>query len=73
MGRPRIIALKPQQRTELEAIVARRSEMAGFVTRSRVVLPSADGVPVEQIARRLDLPEAVSRIRARFRSGGSRG
>lgn len=74
MARPRMIVLKAQQRTELEAIVARRSEAAGFVRRARVVLLSADGVPGEEIARRLDLsPEAVSRIRARFRSGGVPG
>ncbi len=74
MARPRMIVLKPQQRSELEAIVARRSEAAGFVRRARVVLLSADGVPGEEIARRLDLsPEAVSRIRARFRSGGVPG
>jgi transposase len=69
-----MIVLKARQRIELEAVVARRSEAAGFVRRARVILLSADGVAGEEIARRLDLsPEAVSRIRARFRTGGVSG
>ncbi|MBZ0120610.1 MAG: IS630 family transposase [Sandaracinaceae bacterium] len=62
------------QRRELESIVARRSAPAGLVRRARVILLSADGASGREIAMRLALsPEAVSRIRARFRAGGVRG
>jgi hypothetical protein len=44
------------------------------VRRARVVLLSAEGVTGAEIATRLDLtPEAVSRIRTRFREGGIPG
>ncbi|RYZ61827.1 MAG: IS630 family transposase, partial [Proteobacteria bacterium] len=47
---------------------------AGVVRRARVVLWSADGLSGAEIARRLTLsPEAVSRIRHRFRTGGVAG
>lgn len=68
------IKVTEPQRHALETIVARRSESAGLVRRARVILLSADNVPGREIARRLDLsPEAVSRIRTRFRSGGVEG
>lgn len=61
----------PKQRRELEALVARPSAAASVVRRARVVLLSSDGVSGKEIAVRLSLsPEAVSRIRARFRSDG---
>ncbi|MGC4117520.1 MAG: IS630 family transposase [Myxococcales bacterium] len=61
----------PKKRAELEAIVARPSEKAGLVRRARVILLTADGVGGREIAERLSLtPEAVSRIRARFREDG---
>jgi len=64
----------PAQRRELEAIVARRNEAAGVVRRARVILLSDDWVLGREIALRLDLsPEAVSRIRTRFRNGGISG
>jgi transposase len=66
--------VSPSQRRELEAIVARRTEAAGLVRRARVILLSADDVSGREIALRLDLsPEAVSRIRARFRREGVAG
>jgi transposase len=74
MGRTIGMNVTAKQRRELEAIISRASEAAGLVRRARVVLLSTDGVPGLEIARRLDLtPEAVSRIRARFRSGGVEG
>lgn len=74
MGRTIRMDVTVKQRRELEAIVSRASEAAGLVRRVRVVLLSADGVPGLEIARRLDLtPEAVSRIRTRFRAGGVEG
>jgi len=69
-----MIKLTARKRAELEATVARSSAAAGLVRRARVVLLSADGVTGAEIAARLDLsPEAVSRIRGRFRDGGVAG
>lgn len=63
-----------KQRQELEAIVARPSEGAGLVRRARVALLSAEGVSGKEVALRLGLsPEAVSRIRGRFRREGTTG
>lgn len=74
MGRTIGMKVTAQQRRELEAIVSRASEAASTVRRARVVLLSADEVPGLEIARKLDLtPEAVSRIRARFRNTGVEG
>ena len=69
--RVRVLKLSAKQRAELDLIVARPSAPAGVVRRARVVLWSADGVSGAEIGRRLTLsPEAVSRIRRRFRDGG---
>jgi len=69
-----LIKLTAKKRAELEATVARSSAAAGLVRRARVVLLSADGVTGAEIATRLDLtPEAVSRIRRRFRDEGIAG
>jgi len=66
--------LSAAQRRELEATIARPTAAAGLVRRIRVILLNADGLSGREIALRLDLsPEAVSRIRARFRKGGVRG
>jgi transposase len=74
MSRPRLIKLTAKRRTELEATVAKSSAPAGVVRRTRVVLLSAAGVSGIEIATRLDLtPEAVSRIRRRFRRSGVAG
>ena len=69
MGQSIEITLTVEEREELEAIVARRSETAGLVRRARVILLSDRGVSGREIALRLDLsPEHVSKIRARFRA-----
>jgi transposase len=69
-----LIKLTPKRRAELEAMVAKSSAPAGFVRRARVVLLSADGLRGTDIATRLDMtPEAVSRIRRRFRDKGVAG
>jgi hypothetical protein len=63
------IEITPEQRLELEAIVARPSEAAGLVRRARVILLSAGGLSGREIAVWLDLtPEHVSVIRSRFRA-----
>ena len=74
MGRPGLINLTAKKRAELETMVARPSAPAGLVRRARVILLSADGVTGVEVATRLDLtPEAVSRIRRRFRAEGTAG
>lgn len=74
MSRPGLIKLTAKRRAELQATVAKSSAAAGVVRRARVVLLSADGVSGTDIATRLDLtPEAVSRIRRRFREMGVAG
>lgn len=74
MGGPALLKLTAKKRAELEATIARSSAPAGHVRRARVVLLSADGVSGSEIAGRLDLtPEAVSRIRRRFREQGVGG
>ena len=68
--------MKPtrKQQTMLEALVARASAPAGVVRRARVILLSAAGIGGVEIATRLALsPEAVSRIRRRFRLDGVDG
>jgi transposase len=71
MSQPGLIKLTARKRAELEATVAKSSAPAGLVRRARVVLLSADGLKGTEIAERLDLtPEAVSRIRRRFRDEG---
>lgn len=74
MGALALIKLTAKKRADLEATIARPSAAAGLVRRARVVLWSADGISGAEIARRLDLtPEAVSRIRRRFRDTGVPG
>jgi transposase len=74
MGPSRLIKLTAMKRAELEATIAKPSAPAGHVRRTRVVLLSADGLTGTEIATRLDLtPEAVSRIRRRYRENGVSG
>ena len=63
-----------KQQQMLEALVTRAAAPAGLVRRARVILLSAAGVGGTEIAARLDLsPEAVSRIRRRFRQDAVAG
>lgn len=74
IGVTRMIRLTKKTRAELEAIVARTTELAGVVRRARVVLLRATGMKTTQIAERLELSrEAVSRILKRFADGGVEG
>jgi transposase len=68
------VKVSPKQRAALEALAARPSEKAGVVRRARVILLSASGIRGREVAESLSLtPEAVSRIRARFRQFGIAG
>jgi transposase len=63
--------LAPEQREDLEALVARPKAPAGHVRRARIILLSADGVLGSEIATRVGMSqEQVSRIRTRFLEGG---
>jgi transposase len=68
------IELTPEQRRELEAMVARPSKAAGIIRRARVVLMSDRGISGQEIGHRLDLSAvSVSLIRRRFRDEGVAG
>lgn len=70
----KVLKLTLAQQRDLRSILARPKAPAGLVRRARVVLMSAEGISGAEIARRLDLtPEAVSRIRSRFRNAGPEG
>lgn len=74
MGAVNEIVVTADQLSALRSIVKRQREAAGVVRRARVVLLTAEGVSSVEIASRLELsPEAVSRIRKRFRDGGVEG
>lgn len=74
MSAPIKIELTPEQRRELEAMVARPSEAAGVIRRARVVLMSDRGMSGQEIGLRLDLSAvSVSLIRRRFREEGVAG
>lgn len=74
MGSAVAFEITASQRRALEGIVARPTARAGVARRARLVLLSADGVPGREVAERLGLtPEAVSRVRARFRRTGVEG
>jgi transposase len=63
-----------RQRSELEALVARRSAPAGHVGRARIVLLAADGMSGAEIASRLGVTiQHVSRVRMRFLATGVEG
>jgi hypothetical protein len=65
--------LTPEQREQLEALVARRKAPVGHVRRARIILLSADGVLGSEIAARVGMSqEQVSRIRTRSLAGVSR-
>lgn len=74
MRRPHVIKLSPERRRELQRVVDCPTNPAGLVRRTRVVLLSADGISGRETAVRLDLtPEAVSRIRRRYKKDGVTG
>ena len=71
---PLTVVLSQQERTELEARARRYSLPYREVVRARIILLAADGVPVEEIAHRLDTPrEVVWKWRKRFLEEGLEG
>lgn len=74
MRRSELLELSAADRKTLEKLVARPSAPSGHVRRARVVLLSADGVPGNEIAKRVGISaEYVSRVRRRFKAAGIAG
>lgn len=75
MARPATrIVLSPEERKQLEAMVARPSAQARYGDRARMVLWAAEGLANKEIARRLDTREAtVSKWRTSFEREGLEG
>jgi len=68
------LVLDERRRAELESFVARSDAKPAHVRRARVVLLAADGVPNNEVARRLNLSVGqVSRILHRFRETSVEG
>ena len=67
-GRPKEpIVLTEEEREQLEAIERSRSMPAGIVRRAKIILYSAAGLPIADIAERLDVsPFTVGTWRKRF-------
>ena len=71
---PLTVRLRPEERAALEARARRYTLAYREVIRAKIVLMAADGVPVEEIARRLDTPrEVVWKWRKRFLEEGLPG
>ena len=70
MGRPKAeLVLTQEEQAQLQSMARSRSIPAAPVTRARVVLDCAHGVPNSTIAQRLQLTSAtVGKWRRRFRS-----
>lgn len=75
MGRPKAkLVVSAADREQLEGLAASRSLPAGLVNRARIVLLSAEGMPNQQIARRLRMANAtVGKWRRRFVEHGVTG
>lgn len=75
MGRPKAkLVVSAADREQLEGLAASRSLPAGLVNRARIVLLSAEGMPNQQIARRLGMANAtVGKWRRRFVEHGVTG
>jgi len=65
-----VVRLKPKQRRQLEAVVRRRQASHWMVSRARIILLSAAGLGVEEVAVALSLDrQVVRRWRKRFVEG----
>lgn len=73
-GRAPEIRLEPEDRVELERLVAAHSTERRLVERARVILLTADGVTVPEIVERVGLSQkGVSKWRGRFADLGMDG
>jgi transposase len=70
----RLIGLSDVDREALEALTRRTTAAVGLVRRARIVLRAADGVPLDRIARELDVQRNVVRTWVdRYRATGLDG
>lgn len=68
------ITLESEQKTALEAIARRYTSPYRDVIRAKIVLYAAQGLPNDEIAKRLDMPrQVVSKWRKRFFEQGLTG
>ena len=71
---PRVVEVTEQGRAELVQLTRSRSVAAGLAQRARIVLLAADGVPLEQLARRVGVDRnVVRRWVDRYRAEGRDG
>jgi len=74
MGRTVPVSITPEQRAELERLIAKRSLRQAHARRVRIILMSAEGLSGVEIARLLGTTKfQVSRVRRRFELGGVPG
>ena len=68
---PRVVELSEQERATLEGLTRRTTVAVGLARRARIVLLAAEAVPLERIARQLDVDRTVVRRWVdRYRLGG---
>jgi|SRR5215467_1386124 len=66
-----MIHLSEEERTTVERFIRRGKANARNITRAHILLKSAEGWTIEQIAETYGVSEAtVSNVRARYREGG---
>lgn len=66
-----VVTLTADQRLALQQVVGAGRDSARKITRARILLKAADGVPDGQIAEALDVGSAtIERTRRRFATGG---
>lgn len=66
-----MIGLTADEREQVHAVLHRGSSKARVLTRARILLKSADGETIDQIAQALDIcPATVSNTRRRYQQGG---
>ena len=67
----RVVELTGEARAALEALTRRTTVTVGVARRARIILLAAEGVPLERIARQLDVDRNVVRTWVdRYRLGG---
>src|SRR5215467_2797369 len=69
-----MIHLSEEERTTVERFIRRGKANARNITRAHILLKSAEGWTIEQIAETYGVSQAtVSNVRARYRAGGVGG
>ncbi len=67
----RVVELTGEAREGLEALMRRTTVAVGLVRRARIVLLTAEGMPLDRIARQVGVDRNVVRLWVdRYRAGG---